>query len=221
MAPELARVEAMRALPLGTTADAPISRDGEPETAIGNLFADALRASIPGAAAALGYGTGRGGLRTGLPAGPLTFGAVYDVFAFDNRVVRLVMTGAQLTRALEDQLTRGQGRVASLSGVRAAVACEGGTPQVALSYADGRPVPATDRLVVAATSYSVGRTFWTAVDGEPGVEAAEQPTLIRDAVTKWLWQRGALKVSDFLDPQQPRWSLSRQDPTCGPATTSR
>ncbi len=116
MAPELARVHAMRALPLRTMADTPIGRDGETETAIGNLFADALRQSVPGATAALGYGTGRGGLRTGLPAGPLNFGAVYDVFAFDNRVVRLVVTGAQLTRALEDQLTRNQGRLASLSG---------------------------------------------------------------------------------------------------------
>ncbi len=221
MAPELARVHAMRALPLRTTADTPIGRDGETETAIGNLFADALRQSVPGATAALGYGTGRGGLRTGLPAGPLNFGAVYDVFAFDNRVVRLVVTGAQLTRALEDQLTRNQGRLASLSGIRAAVTCDGAAPRVAVSYDDGRTVAAGDRLIVAASSYSAGRALWTAVEGEPGVESAEQELLIRDAVTRWLWHRGQLKAADFFDPARPRWTIPAQGPVCRPAAPPR
>ena len=220
MAPELARVQAMRALPLGTIADGPIGRDGDPESGIGNLFADALRASIPGATIALGYGTGRGGLRAGLPEGPLTFGAVYDVFAFDNRVIRLVVTGAQLARALEDQLTRGQGRVASLSGIRAVVTCDAGTPRVALSYDDGRAVPAGDSLIVAASSYAAGRTFWTAVEGEPGVEFAEQELLIRDAVTRWLWHRGHLKAADFFDPARPRWTMP-QGPACRAAASPR
>lgn len=219
MAPELARVQAMRALPLGTVADTPVGRDGDPETAIGNLFADALRHAVPGATAALGYGTGRGGLRTGLPAGPLTFGAVYDVFAFDNRVTRLVVTGAQLARALEDQLTRNQGRLASLSGVRASVSCDGAALRVTLSYDDGRPVPATDRLVVAASSYSAGRALWTAVEGEPGVESTELDTLIRDAVTRWLWQRGHLKSAESLDPDRPRWTMPPQGPACRAAAT--
>jgi 5'-nucleotidase len=215
MAPELARVHAMRALPLGAVADDPIGRDGEPETAIGNLFADALRQSVTGATAALGYGTGRGGLRTGLPGGPLTFGDAYDVFAFDNRVVRLAVTGGQLARALEDQLTRNQGRVASLSGIRATVTCDGAAARVALSYDDGRAVSPGDRLIVAASSYSAGRALWTAVEGEPGVESTELELLIRDAVTRWLWQRGHLKTADFLDPARPRWTLPAQGPVCG------
>ena len=221
MAPELARVQAMRALPLGTIADGPIGRDGDPESGIGNLFADALRASIPGATIALGYGTGRGGLRAGLPEGPLTFGAVYDVFAFDNRVVRLVVTGAQLARALEDQLTRNQGRLASLSGIRATVTCDGAAARVAVSYDDGRAVAAGDRLIVAASSYSAGRALWTAVEGEPGVESTELELLIRDAVTRWLWHRGSLKASDFHDPAHPRWSLPAQGSPCGAAGPPR
>ena len=135
--------------------------------------------------------------------------------------IRLVATGAQLARALEDQLTRGQGRVASLSGIRAEVTCDSGTPHVALSYDDGRAVPAGGSLIVAASSYAAGRTFWTAVEGEPGVESAEQPTLIRDAVTRWLWHRGPLKALDFLDPGRPRWTMPPQGPACGAAASSR
>ena len=156
-----------------------------------------------------------------MPAGPLTFGAVYDVFAFDNRVVRLAVTGAQLARALEDQLTRNQGRLASLSGIRAAVTCDGAAARVALSYDDGRAVSAGDRLIVAASSYSAGRALWTAVEGEPGVESAEQELLIRDAVTRWLWHRGHLKAADFFDPARPRWTIPAQGPVCGPAPTPR
>ena len=78
----------LRAEPLGVTVAAPIARIGTPESPLGNLFADAVRASTPGADVAIGYGAGRGGIRADLPAGPLTFGAVYDAFPFDNRVMR-------------------------------------------------------------------------------------------------------------------------------------
>ena len=88
MAPARAEVRRLRAAPLGVSVAAPIARVGTPESPLGNLFADAIRASTPGADAAISYGGGRGGLRANLPAGPLTFGALYDAFPFDNRVVR-------------------------------------------------------------------------------------------------------------------------------------
>lgn len=215
MAPELARVEAMRAVPLGAVAETTIGRAGGPETALGNLFADALRESIPGADVALSYGPGRGGLRADLPAGVLTFGPVYDLFPFDNRVVRMGVTGAQLGRSLEDQLTRPRGGLLSVSGVRVAVACEGGRPRVQLTRDDGRPVVAADRYVVAATSYSAGRAAWSVLEGESGVDAVEQPLLVRDIVATWLKRRGGrLRATDFLDPARPRWTLPPQGETC-------
>ncbi len=94
--PELERVRALRAEPLGVVADATIARGSGAESALGNLFADAVRAAVPGADLALGYGCGRGGIRADLPAGPLTFGHAYDAFPFDNRITRVALTGAQL-----------------------------------------------------------------------------------------------------------------------------
>ena len=215
MAPELARVEALRAVPLGAVADTPIGRAGGPETALGNLFADALRESVPGADVALSYGPGRGGLRADLPVGALTFGPVYDLFPFDNRVVRISVTGTQLGRALEDQLTRPRGGLLSVSGLRVGVVCEGTRPRVQLMQDNGRPLLAADRYVVAATSYSAGRAAWSAVEGESGVEAAEQPWLVRDVVATWLKRRGGrLRAADFYDPSRPRWTLPPQGVQC-------
>jgi 2',3'-cyclic-nucleotide 2'-phosphodiesterase (5'-nucleotidase family) len=211
MAPELSRVQALRNEPLGVATDTPIGRSAGPESALGNLFADALRDTLPGADVALSYGPGRGGLRTDLPSGPLTFGLVYDVFPFDNRVVRVRVTGSQLTRVLRDQLpqlTDGRRGLLSVSGIHVAVVCEAGRPQVRLRRSSGGDVSPVDRLVVAATSYSAGRAAWSAVDGEPGVEAAEQPLLVRDVVAAWLVRRGGrVSAGTFMDETRPRWSL--------------
>ena len=72
MTPALAEVRRRGCEPLGVTVSAPIERIGTPESPLGNLFADAIRAATPGAEVAISYGGGRGGLRADLAAGPLT-----------------------------------------------------------------------------------------------------------------------------------------------------
>ena len=64
MAPALARVEALRAVPVGVALDARLRAAAAPTIPpLGNLFADALRDAVPGADAAIGYSAGPGGLR--------------------------------------------------------------------------------------------------------------------------------------------------------------
>lgn len=217
--PELARVQSLRAQSLGAVADTPLARAAGPESAIGNFYADALRAAVPGAAVALSYGFGRGGLRADLPAGPITFGAVYDVFPFDNRVTRIELTGAQLARVLADQLPQlaeGRRGLLSLSGVRATVACNGTGPEVRLRHDSGADVQAGEKLVVAVASYSAGRAPWAAVEREPGIAAHELTLLVRDAAAAWLVKRGGhVGALDFVDPARPRWQLVGGAPACG------
>ena len=52
----------------------------------------------------------KGGIRNGLPEGELTFGAVYEMFPFDNRVVLLNLTGEQLrtVRCVYDRVLIGR-----------------------------------------------------------------------------------------------------------------
>ena len=199
-------------------------RRAAPESPLGHLFADALRAAVPGADAALSYGPGRGGLRADLPSGPLTFGHAYDAFPFDNRVMRVTLTGAQLERVLADQLPQlvdGRRGLFGVSGIRVAVACEGADPRVQVTRDSGIDIAADETLTLAVASYSAGRAAWAAVDGEPAVSADELPLLVRDAVAAWLLERGGhLGAADFAE----RWQLppkvraaAAPSPSCGGA----
>ena len=67
------------------------------ESELGNLAADALRQAT-GADVAVVNG---GNLRTSLPAGKITKGAVLDVFPFNNRVLTLAVDGKTLKSMLE------------------------------------------------------------------------------------------------------------------------
>ena len=86
----LARVRALQATPLGIVLGETLRRTGDPESPLGNLFADAFRDAMPGADVALNSNS-RGGLRADLPAGALTFGRLYEAFPFDNRLVTLTL----------------------------------------------------------------------------------------------------------------------------------
>ena len=216
--PELQRVRALRAAALGVVADTSIERAAGPESALGNLFADAVRAAVPGAEVALSYGPGRGGLRADLPSGALTFGHVYDVFPFDNRITRLTLTGEQLALVLADQLPQlvdGRRGLLAVSGVRVAVSCEHGLARLRLTRESGVDVQPEDQVVVAATSFSAGRAAWAAIEPEA---AAELPLLVRDAAAAWLLQHGGhIGVADLVDPERPRWQLPPAGPSCSPS----
>jgi 5'-nucleotidase len=212
--PELMRVAALRAEPLGVVADAPFSRGDGFDGALGNLFADALVAAVPGADVGLGYGSGRGGLRADLPGGPLTFGQAYDAFPFDNRITRVALTGAQLARVLEAQMPvwiDGRRGLPGLAGLRVTVACTGGQTQVRLMRASGAAVAPGERLVVAVASNTVGRFAATSLPGEPEIAAAELPILVRDAVAGWLLEHGGhIAPADFAG----RWQLPPPEARC-------
>ncbi len=213
--PELTRVRALRAEPLGIVADAVLPRGSGLDGELGNLFAEALRAVVPGADAALGYGSGRGGLRADFPQGPLTFGHAYDAFPFDNRITRVALTGAQLKRLIGAQLPQwvdGRRGLPGLAGLRVTVDCTGGEAAVRLVRESGREVEPDEPLIVAMASNTVGRFAATALAGEPEIAAAELPVLVRDAVAGWLLERGGrLAPADFAG----RWKLPPQGASCG------
>ena len=64
-------------------------RRGE-ETALGNLLADLAREARPRSDVAVLNG---GGMRAGLPAGPLRYGGLYEAFPFDNGFATLAHAG--------------------------------------------------------------------------------------------------------------------------------
>lgn len=82
--------------PVGCTT-APFVRSRTELTPIAKLFADAMLKATPDAEVAL---TNAGGIRDNLPAGTISRGDVFAVMPFDNRLVTVQLTGAQLQLAL-------------------------------------------------------------------------------------------------------------------------
>ena len=101
----LAQVAATKNQPIGRTARA-LEPAREGEFALGNLVVDGMRA--------VGAGDGvpvdvafhnNAGIRAGLPKGQITYGQLYDVLPFDNQLVAMDLTGAQLLRILEHSVS--------------------------------------------------------------------------------------------------------------------
>jgi 5'-nucleotidase len=88
------------------------------ETALGNLITDAMRAAD--------LGDGRradvamhndGGIRDSLDAGPITYAEMYAILPFDNILVGIDLTGAQVREMLENGMGN-DGSQIQVSGLR-------------------------------------------------------------------------------------------------------
>jgi 2',3'-cyclic-nucleotide 2'-phosphodiesterase (5'-nucleotidase family) len=79
---------------------------------LGHLIADAQRVVARSDVAIIN----NGGIRAALPAGPVTYGQVYEVQPFDNQIVRLTVPGDALLKALE-HVVHGDEPDGNVSGV--------------------------------------------------------------------------------------------------------
>ncbi len=88
------------ARPVGVAA-ATLARAETPsgESPLGDLVAEADRAAAGSDFAFVNAG----GVRSDIEAGPITFGTLYSVRPFGNKIVRVTLTGAQVLALLEEQ----------------------------------------------------------------------------------------------------------------------
>ncbi len=218
LAGDLARARALGAAPLGVHLPAPIRRSRTEESPLGNLLADLMRAARPGVDAAI---TNGGGLRADLPAGPLTYGALFEAFPFDNVFAHVTMRGAALRALVAGNLARGGG-ILSISGLVARARCAGGALDVRLSRPDGAPVRDDEALSILTNDFlaSGGDALFP-----PGTPATlEEGAPIREVVAALLRARGGtLRVDDpaaappTFDPARPRLDYPGPRPVrCGP-----
>jgi 5'-nucleotidase len=203
MRPALARVQQLRDARLGVVLDTPIPRTGDPESPLGNLFADALR-ETQAADIALNNNS-LGGLRADLPQGPLTFGRLYDVFPFDNRLVRVTLTGDTLEHGIASALRRGRRGAFGISGATMRVSCDADGPRVQLFHLSGEPIGQNESLVVVGMDSLLGGQLFAPAIPAGSVTATADAPIVREVVEDWLRQRGGqLRVDQFLDPSRRR-----------------
>lgn len=134
--------------------------------ALGNLIADAQRATLNADVAIMNNGGIRG---RGLPAGPVTYGRLYELQPFGNGIVTVTVTGAILRQAIEHVLNA-DGTAAHISGLRVRYdpAKRRGHRITVLQLEDGRPVHSDSSYKVAINDYMAGGgSGYTMFVGQP------------------------------------------------------
>jgi hypothetical protein len=165
------------------------------------MFADALRDTVRGADAAVINNATRG-LWADLPEGPTTFGRLYDVFPFDNRVVRIILSGGDLRQWLTDEIRQGRRGALGISGLGVQVSCLPDGVHVDLLRQAGRPVLDQDRLLVATIGSPTlsGSVALAAPAG--GVGQTVGAPVVREVVEDWLRRPGPVARHQLDDAGQ-------------------
>ena len=143
--PHFQRADSLAGLTLATLED-PLPRS-RGEYALGRLVADAVRA----VARAQVSVSNRGGVRAGLDAGPVTYGELFQVKPFGNKVYLLDVTGVVLRQVVEVAVVRPD----FMSGITAeydADAPEGRRVR-SLTLEDGTPVTPEGRYTLATSNF--------------------------------------------------------------------
>ena len=199
-------VESVNGQKLGVFLETPITRDGRPESALGNLMTDAVLESSD---ADIAIHNIAGGIRADLPHGDLTYGSLFRMFPFDNRIVILKLQGLDLRRVVARQV-HNAGRRAGFSGMFVFVECDGDQMIVRMMRPDGREIEDGDMLSVVANDFIAlgGDDVLTPAMPEGGFDMPSNTPLVRDVLAGWFKRRGGrLHAEQFLDPDKRRWNL--------------
>jgi 2',3'-cyclic-nucleotide 2'-phosphodiesterase (5'-nucleotidase family) len=206
------RAAAKKAEPLGIVLDTPITMSERAvNSPLANLMTDAVREE---SGADISIHNVHGGIRATLPPGELTFGSVFRMFPFDNRLVVLDMSGADLRRIIATQ-AHNTNRWAGFSGMRVFVDCDGGDMHVRMQRDDGRVIADGDTLKVAVNDFLVlgGDNVLTPVTPKGGYPVPEDGPMVRDLLVDWFREHGGhISADDFIDPAHPRWNLPQPLP---------
>jgi len=152
-----------------------------PETTIGDFICDAMRVDAKVDIAL----QNPGGMRADLNEGPITRGEVYAVMPFDNTIVTMELTGAQVQLALEQSL-RGN-RVTQVSGVRYVLqpSTQNRWAMKSVTLADGTPIDPVKTYTVAVNNFMAsGGDAYDAL--AQGAKRTDTGRLIRDAMEKYV-----------------------------------
>jgi len=213
MKPALARVRHLQGEPLDVVLDATLARTGDPESPLGNMFADALREQ--GHADIALNNNSLGGLRADLPAGAITFGQLYDTFPFDNRLVRISITAEALEQGIANALRRGRRGAFGISGAQVRVSCGADGLRVQLFRSSGQPIGSTETLVVVGMDSLLGGQMFAPAIAPGTIRVQPDAPIVREVVEDWLRDRGGhLRAAQFAGEGKRRLEFEAGGTAC-------
>jgi 2',3'-cyclic-nucleotide 2'-phosphodiesterase (5'-nucleotidase family) len=210
IAPAQVKAKELEEKPLGVELTGEITRSYDQESAEGNLFTDLMLAGLSGADVAM---TNGGGLRADMPAGPLTYGALYRAMPFDNRFAVVTLNGKHLRKMITNNLYGGGGFI-SWGGITVKATCKGEQLQVVMKDRAGKVIDDERTLTLLASDFLasggdgvIGRLKLP--DGS--IEMTD--VLIRDAMAEALTKAGGKIVpTKVYDPAKPRIDYPKPRP---------
>lgn len=217
--PHRERAQARSETLLGVTLAARVRRNLHDESALAQLMADLIRSGasrVAGQPIDIGLQNG-GGIRNDLPAGPLTYGHVFEVQPFDNRLAIVRLTGSQLSEIFRRSVSGSHGILVP-SGLQVEARCQGAELVVKLRRDNGEPIEPQRTYSLAMSDFLAtgGNSFAglappasTAPGGQSPVTLFDD-VLLRELIVEELKQyRGALLSGQM---QSPRLLLPAQRP---------
>ncbi len=215
----LAVAETVKLEKLGVTLTRPFRYTADVESALSNLMTEAILDSFEGDIAIHNV---IGGIRNSLPAGELTFGAVYEMFPFDNLVTIHEISGATLREIIARKAANH--RKPGFAGMRVFISCETNGMQVVMRLEDGREIEDEDRIRVIANDFLAlgGDDILTPAIEQQDLAVAQGLPRTRDALLDWLRDNpGQLDPATMHTHDTPKWNLPVSFPeSCVPRTTN-
>ncbi len=205
IAPALAAARPQRARPLGVELPGPLLRSTKSESPLGDLVVDLMRAAHPEADVAV---LNASNVRIDLPAGPLTYGRLYEALPFDNAFATLSVTGAELSALIAANLVRDDG-ILLVSGLQAVASCADGRLNVSLARTGGGPIAPEAHLTMLTSNFLAtggGQLFPDQLQRRAQADAGP---VIRDAVASQLTRRG---LPPLADDDHPRLAYAGKRP---------
>jgi 2',3'-cyclic-nucleotide 2'-phosphodiesterase (5'-nucleotidase family) len=191
---------------VGITLETPFELNGDPESPLGNLYTDTM---LDESDADISIHVINGGIRANLPAGELTFGSVYEMSPFDNQLMIIKVSGADLRKVISEQAHRASRRI-GFAGMRVNVSCTDNIMSVEMRYNDGRRIEDADTVRVAVTNYLAlgGDRVLTSIMPDGGYALQPTAPMVRDVILQSLASRGgSISTADFDSSATPRWQL--------------
>lgn len=173
--PYEAKVAEKMSLVLGQ-ATADLNRSTDSESPLANIIADAFREKTKAQIAM----QNPGGIRANLPRGPITWGRVFEILPFQNTLVTLEMSGAQVKKVL--------GRILlAVSGVRVQLDLKKpeGERLVSAVLADGTPINDTEIYTVTTNDFVVAGGDGLIEFGQ-GRNIRDSAVFLRDAMVEYI-----------------------------------
>ena len=162
------------------------------ESEMGNFVADSMRTYFPDVQFAF---QNAGGLRADIDEGPITLEEIYAVLPFNNTLVTMNLTGAQVEQVLEEGANSQYGTV-QVSGLKWAYDADApfGNRVTRVTLPDGTPIDPNATYKIATNNFmaSGGDQFTTLTQGQNTTDT--QINLV-DTVVRYL------EVNSPVDPQ--------------------